>query len=401
MSGLIEKRASTPDRTASKLDAVLFLALFSLLPIERMAVVDIAGFTIRPVFVVMGLWMFSYFQNIKMTNIIWGLAVTLAVLQSVVFSIDPVTSLPYAAWAMFTIWFSVVFASRIRQHPELVELAVKAYLQTAVFWSLVTVAQWLLAFKYPSLAYSFVGALPRVHALTLEPSYLAVFLLPPLFIALYSEQWLYAVFLGMALFASTSRTGIVALVFGLMMFALFKHKSIFSVFKRRVLLLPILLLALVFFMNSSHKYLHTMSRFFYSGLSLTDPTSAIPRLESWKEAWQVFSDNPWNGVGVGAYGKAVRQLGLSDIEEGKDNQHKTTNLFAEVAAEMGIFGLIAFLVWGMLPLFILSRCTASSPGFAILMSYLVLTVTFPFIQTWWRPYLWVPWVLAVSYGRCR
>ena len=382
---------------------MLIFATFALLPIERIAVLELGGFTLRPVYILMGIilliWPLKTRLRSKYTTI--GIVIATVVMMSSAFSLFPEKSLPYAGWALFTIAFSIVFASRLSGAPKLYDQAIEAYLYTATLWSLVAIAQWLLAFKNPQLAYSFVGMIPRVQTLTLEPSYLATYLLPPLFIALFRERRTASASIMLALLTSTSRTGVVALSLGMMVFIIIKYKHIFSRARKHLLSMAVVSLILVYPIMYARPYMQTLGTFLTSGFLLTDQTSAVPRLQSWKEAFTVFAMRPWLGVGVGVYGNAVLQFGIGNLEEQHAKEHKTTNLYAEVAAEMGLAGVVVFFIWIICPIISRWRDSVYKSGFGLLVGYLMLIVTFPFIQTWWRPYIWIPWVLVVSYGHRR
>jgi len=400
---MTNKRVQHNKKIDITLDSFLIYALFALLPIERLAVMELGGFTLRPVYIIMGaiLIIWPIKTRIRASYIAICIGIAAAIIMSTAFSLFPKQSLPYAAWALFTIAFSTVFASRLSRAPELYEKAVDAYLYSAAFWSLTAITQWLLAFKNPGLAYSYIGGIPRVQTLTLEPSYLATYLLPPLFIALFQERRILTALIMFALLCSTSRTGIVALLVGMAIFIVIKYKHVLWQARKRALYIVVLMLVILYPFVHVRQYMQTMGTFFVGGIMLTDKTSAIPRIQSWREAYMVFTARPLLGVGVGAYGNAALQLGLANIEEKRAKEHKTTNLYTEVAAEMGIIGLMALAVWIMFPILIHWRKPIYRPSIGILIGYLVLVVTFPLIQTWWRPYIWIPWILAVSYGHRR
>jgi putative inorganic carbon (HCO3(-)) transporter len=81
------------------------------------------------------------------------------------------------------------------------------------------------------------------------------------------------------------------------------------------------------------------------GVEVTDANFAvIERVAHWQAAWQMWTDHPWLGVGIGNYEPAYPQYALPSWPEALGHAH---NYYLNIAAEAGVFGLLSyFLLWG-------------------------------------------------------
>lgn len=80
-----------------------------------------------------------------------------------------------------------------------------------------------------------------------------------------------------------------------------------------------------------------ISQRFYATFNLTEGSNA-QRIAIWKEALEIFKNNPLFGIGIGNY--AVEKNILADYRD-PSNAH---NLYLDIAAETGILGLAAWLI---------------------------------------------------------
>ena len=112
----------------------------------------------------------------------------------------------------------------------------------------------------------------------------------------------------------------------------------------------------------------------------TDRASITPRLQTWDDAWVVFLNHPLNGVGAGAYGGGVHELGIArNVPEA---ELKTTNLWLEVLAELGLLGLSALLAMLVIAVFGLWRARRREPLATFVITAIVASAAmFPFVQT--------------------
>lgn len=381
--------------------------LFSLLavsaPIERLLTVDILGYNFRPVYLIMiGIVLYGVaFKKIKLKaiHISFILLFVAACTINVAFSVQPLVSALNAALAILVCLASFTLFSLLVQRPYLVDEFTHIYVMAAAMWSIVVVAQWIAALVDPSLAYSFLGPFPRVHALTYEPSFLATYLVYPFFVSLSSKppRPALSMLLFFALLLTLSRTGILAAaigLFGLLLLNTYRFSQKKFIFSSIAIAATLIFL---FMLPPTHKFLRTTTIFVVSGISLQDDTSAKPRLQSWIDAVDIFRQRPLLGFGLGAYGYALSEIKeLGDISKPLKNI-KTSNMLLEVLAEQGILGGALFAVWWALPLLAgLHNPNTRLPG--PIYAYLILSITFLFTQTWWRPYIWLPWTISLAYA---
>ena len=77
------------------------------------------------------------------------------------------------------------------------------------------------------------------------------------------------------------------------------------------------------------------------GSAASDPDSLNGRAQLWQAGWQVFSQNPFIGIGSGAFGAAtISYTSLRNDEGGALIAHNT---FVSVLTETGLIGLVLFL----------------------------------------------------------
>ena len=377
------------------------LAIFIVftLPIERVLTLDVGGYTVRPVYLGMALFLLLMGRYILgaprgplMTGAITVVAVALSLFRA------PqeawLTSALYALWAGFNVAFFLALQGYLKNKGDL-NRWVELYIGSAAFWGTLALVQGLAALRWPWVAYSFLGPWPRVHALTMEPSYFAVYLLHPLFLAL-ARRSVFAWPIALALSLSTARTGAVGFLGGLMAFVLLsKVRSLLKV-QAPIIVVTFCLMALTSLSTLLGAFAVSRTRptgdsiSFAPRVEVRDTSSVAPRLASWNEAWKIWRAHPW-GVGVGAYGYAVS--GVDD-----PRAHKTTNLFLEVLAENGPLGLLALLLWALWPMGALFRKRHDELASANLAALVGGVLMFAFFQTWWRPYLWFAWGVAYAYS---
>ncbi|HYN88787.1 MAG TPA: O-antigen ligase family protein, partial [Ardenticatenaceae bacterium] len=73
-----------------------------------------------------------------------------------------------------------------------------------------------------------------------------------------------------------------------------------------------------------------------------DNFALIERLAHWWAAFGMFGDSPWLGVGIGNYAKAYERYALPLWSEPLGHAH---NFYLNVAAEAGVIGLVAYLLF--------------------------------------------------------
>ena len=390
------------------------MGLFATLPIERGLTFDVLGFTIRPVFVFMGIFLVAHLRSIPRGVLAMptALLVIVAVLASLPRTYDPTASLGYAAWAFFVIAFSLALTGYLRGNASRFELWGRIYVVTAAAWGLFLVGQWCVSFAVPEVAYAWLGSIPRVHGPAYEPSFLAFYFVAPLFFSLAIGPRSCGVLILAGLLLSTSRAGLLGVAVGAAAVVLLGNRSLRMHVAKGVLVAALVVAVAVgppYVLNyqpvgsvaGAVQPRDTGPRSPASStrddaqdfVTLSDEASTQPRLESWRDGWEMFLMEPVTGVGVGGSGAAYHARGVAlDVPA---SQLKTTNLWIEVMAEMGILGFVALAAWALLPFPILwryrSRSRVAVPTLAAL---LALVVMCSFVQTWWVPYRWIPWVFA-------
>ena len=78
---------------------------------------------------------------------------------------------------------------------------------------------------------------------------------------------------------------------------------------------------------------------------VTDANFAIvERMAHWQAGWQMWTEHPWRGVGIGNYEVLYPAYYIPPWEEPLGHAH---NYYLNIAAETGLIGLLAYLVlWG-------------------------------------------------------
>lgn len=379
--------------------ALLALLTFVTLSIEVEITIDVAGFNVRPVYFFMGGFILLNLRYVyhgakwMPASIFAFMCVVLSVLQG----IRPTLSLAHALLATFAITFGLVATGYLsQQEDDVLEWWADLYVFSGVLTAVYSIIEFCSYLIYPPFATWWIGPIPRVSALTYEPSYLAFFLVPIFFVAFTTQRYRAAAVIVFAALLSTSRTGLIGLVGGVavlvairgedlrrLVHATLKYAAIASV---GLLVLPGVRAALGQFVN-----------FVLSGFTLSDlGSSAQARLLSWLYAVQLFLENPFFGVGIMGYGPAMHARGLFLDMPAKEV--RTTNLYLEILAELGGLGFIAFIWWAFAPVIRLWEDRTKPYAAGLIAAMGSMLAMFPFIQTWWRPYLWMGWILAYAYA---
>ena len=82
------------------------------------------------------------------------------------------------------------------------------------------------------------------------------------------------------------------------------------------------------------------------GAEITDANFAVlERVAHWQAAWQMWTDHPWLGVGIGNYESVYPRYALPQWPLALGHAH---NYYLNIAAETGVIGLGAYLLlWGV------------------------------------------------------
>jgi putative inorganic carbon (HCO3(-)) transporter len=96
------------------------------------------------------------------------------------------------------------------------------------------------------------------------------------------------------------------------------------------------------------------------GVLLTDENFAIvDRMAHWFAAWNMFSDYPWLGVGIGNYGAVYAQYGLREWPLSLGHAH---NFYLNMLAEAGVIGFAAYLMMAVFVLLYAWRVARRARG---------------------------------------
>lgn len=395
--------------TTRVLDAVLIVAFFVLLPVERVVSFDVAGFTVRPAYLCMGLFLLLHVRAIgagfrAMPTVA---LVALAIAVSLPLTFDRKESAGYTLWAAFTIAFALAAVGYLRKDTRRIGAWVELYCATAAAWGLFTIGQWFASFADANLAYSWLGSLPRVQALGQESSFFAFYLIPPLFLCLGARRRIWAVPIILALVLSTSRSGLIGMAVGAVVVLLLANRSGRIAVAKGALVAAVAFAALAVPVVLNYQPVGTVpgavppssgdkaERIDKDFVRLGDDASTGPRLQSWEDAVSTYRQAPATGVGIGAYGQAMHERGVSVTVP--TSMVKTTNLWLESLAELGPLGLLALLVWTFAPVpFLLRMRDDSRLAVPLIGAIFASSAMFAFTQTWWVPYRWVPWIVAYA-----
>ena len=398
-------------RTAT-LERVVDWGLFLTLPVERVLSADVGGFTVRPIYLFMAVFIALHWREIAvgLHRFLPLVAILAAVVISLAGSHDLGQSLAYAVWAAVVVAFLATAASVLAADESRVREWARLYVLTAALWSALALAQWLGALVVGDLAYSWIGDTPRVQGPSYEPSVFSLYLVPALMLAIPHRAFLPGCLIAMGLVVSTGRTGLIgAAIGGGLLFVLLRRRALM-----RLALVALVAVATFGFAQAGPVVAHAVlpgvvkgapadaantagsyGGFISDAANTEEATSVSPRLESWSQSWAVFEDDPLTGAGAGAFGEAVHALGR-ELDK-PASKIKATNLWLEVPAELGLVGLIALVSWAAWPLPGLLGRPSNEPFVAsVLAAFVASLVMLAFVQTWWVPSRWLPWLLAAG-----
>ena len=95
-------------------------------------------------------------------------------------------------------------------------------------------------------------------------------------------------------------------------------------------------------------------------VEVTDANFAVlERTAHWLAAWGMFSAHPWTGVGLGNYALAYEKYALPRWQDPLGHAH---NYYLNIAAEAGLPGLAAYLLWVGAGLWVAWRAVRASRG---------------------------------------
>lgn len=107
-------------------------------------------------------------------------------------------------------------------------------------------------------------------------------------------------------------------------------------------------------------FVSDLTTFDVRDVEVTDANFAVvERAAHWQAALGMFSDHPWTGVGLGNYPQAYPQYALPRWPDPLGHAH---NYYLNIAAEAGLPGLAAYLLWVAAGLWLALRAARRSQG---------------------------------------
>ena len=108
------------------------------------------------------------------------------------------------------------------------------------------------------------------------------------------------------------------------------------------------------------EYAADLTTFDVRNVEVTDANFAVvERAAHWQAAVAMFADHPWTGVGIGNYAVAYERYALPRWPEALGHAH---NYYLNIAAEAGLPGLIAYMLWIVAALWVALRAVKVSQG---------------------------------------
>lgn len=201
-----------------------------------------------------------------------------------------------------------------------------------------------------------VFGFPRIQSFSLEPLYYANYLLLPLFLALSlllfrglsfcGRLLLFSLVLGLNFVLTMSRGAFLAVILSLFVFLPFlwlsRKQLSLSWIPRLVPVTALVSLVLLGYASSVSKNnpLSGIQEFAQqTTVKLTTTGSFTHRDETRQQAYEIFQDQPFTGVGIGGISQYIQ--GYPDTQVA-GNEIGLNNQFFELLAETGIFGAVLF-----------------------------------------------------------
>lgn len=351
------------------------IAVVVALPFERVGSIDIAGLTLRPsqvlLIITLVAWLvdgmirrrLKIFSNPALVPLILLLFVNLLSLTQAVNLRRGVVVL--AATALTMLMSLVV--------PQLVTTTDRArtIIRALIYVTIIVTIFGLYQFvgDLIGLPTSLTGlrdlytkevfGFPRIQGTALEPLYFVNFLILPISLIaafLLSRQRIMSTIIlvgALALGAinvvlALSRAGWAALAVSLFIIGVYYFRKIFSPRQLLIGVLVVVVTVVVFgrvFKLTDNTDL-SVEKFATQAVSLFEGASYSDRVSTFTDAAAAFQQHPWLGIGVGNFGPALAPFPTIEPEGG---WLIVNNIFLEIAAETGIFGITLFVFFlGML-----------------------------------------------------
>lgn len=404
------------------MDLLASLLLF-LLPFERIPSWSIGGLTVRlSTLVVLAFILGSYFLIKSKRRFLRLSSLDKAALfyyATVILSVAVATNKKRALLIALLIGFMIcayLLISRAFRQQWDSEKVTTVILWSAFFTALFGIFQFIgdasglsphvtgLLPRYTSAVFGF----PRIQSVALEPLYYADYLLLPISILAYRivairdkhqlRDLSFFVVIMSVFILTVSRGAYLAVI---AIFVLFLAYFIFIFGRTRdvakgalrvgigVLLSLIIAYSGVKFFSNNGSAGTTNFGQLATASEDTRGASVNPRLASYKEAWQFFTQHPILGIGVGNYGVLTKMPPCTGCGE----YAIVNNQYLETLAETGILGFIGLVAIGLAALFKLAKAVLveRQKGLAVvlLVTLIGVIIQYNFFSTIYFLFLWV------------
>ena len=354
-----------------KKPALGVLSIIATLPFERLLTTSVGGMTVKPVhfvIAVVGLAWLTLFlldrARLTVPNAVWlALLFWLVGIWSYAISVDPTRTFKVAMFwlvALLGFWLTIQLTDKplVLRRANIAVVVVASIVALfglfQVFGDVIGLPFEITGIKpgYDKSTFGF----PRVHSTLAEPLYYGNFLLVPFFLVvcyfLYggakhltrNRSLAISLLLLSSIILTFSRGAYAGLGVGALLLMAWQYKKFFArdniVIIASVLTLAFVM-ALTFFATSDSKARDEI--FDHLSMSRLNAESVVSRKDASAlalEWWRVF---PWRGVGLGGYGK----LELEDKFQSQtdDYQPIVNNQYLETLVEMGVIGLVLFILF--------------------------------------------------------
>lgn len=353
----------------------VFLVAF-LLPFERIGSYDFAGITVRAsqIFALMALvaWVLIFLakkENFNAKNpILIPLCFFVGISAlSIINALNTQRAVLVFLFNAFVIAVALMIPNLVKNKEHLDKI-VKIILVSCFVVSLFGLYQFLgdvaglptnltgLREHYTSIVFGF----PRIQSTCLEPLYFANYLLIPvsLCLALISRKKeekdkfyikpLYLVLIlvlaSVNLILTLSRGGYLGFVTVILLSLVIFFRSFFTWKKVLIFILIALVvfISVYYFLKLAGKE-KAIETFLTQATNIARGPAVKERTSTYEEAWKLFKDHPWFGIGVGNFGPMYAPH--TQIMPEKIGWPIVNNEFLEILAETGIFGFLSFLAF--------------------------------------------------------
>lgn len=359
----------TKNGTSSKnglLYRFLFFFLFLSSSWDIFAVIKLSGFTIRFFYLLEILLLLFYFLKRNRISlfpghnffIFWMFFIAISLPNSPLF----VRNIGYFLWLIFSYILLILITNYLKTAQKFMKYF-KIYIFSFVIMGLFGFFQFILGLAGISLMTTqwwIEGVIPRINGLSYEPSYYSTYMSAGVVLLywltfvekrkIFLLQSVITLFLILVIILSSSRIGILSLIFVIFFHILykffipfFKGKINLTGFKVSFIFLIVVLTVIIILST----YLDLIRIFLMgSGLFGTPSHSLSERLQGMIDTFKVFLNNPIIGVSLGGIPSHRAELyGITIFNQSEAKEFEGLNVILEVLAASGIFGFLFFLLF--------------------------------------------------------